>query len=459
MVFETSTLSTSEIKSTIQSITNHHNDLKVQVNGECLKNSLNIPVGLAQPTTPPSSPMPSPFINSASTTPLVSPLASMSVSDSHSPLSPLNNSSNMATAIVGIEPISAPHCKSQKDIMKLYESKVPEKAFLTNVYNNCKIRQRHFFYDIADLSITEAKTGERNQMFAKAITATIVEAAERVIKNTGIDRSQISHVVGVTSTGMLAPSIDATLIRELDLPDLAGRTMINFMGCGAAVIGLRTAYVHARARPNTYVLMVCVEASSINMDIDWSNRSHLVSSCIFSDGAVAALVSTQPRDQLQGRIEIVDEMSKLMKDSMSALHMHVGDRGIDLTLRPELASCITRNIKPAVTTFLANHKLTLQDIHFWAVHPGGRRILESVQEGLELPIEELADSYDIMKWYGNMVSCSALFVLKRIMNRIKSMEEESSNNGHSSTAIMDNGMIMAFSPGASIEAMLLKLIH
>ncbi|EGG15969.1 putative polyketide synthase [Cavenderia fasciculata] len=382
-------------------------------------------------------------------------------SPSHQPSSSSSSNNNstiimeseMATVVIGIEPIGAPYLKQQKDIMKLFEPSVPEKEFLRNVYSNCKIRQRHYWFDMKDLSMIDAKTSERNLMFTKLVKDTVLQAAERVITNAGIDRSLITHVVGVTSTGMLAPSIDAILVRELGLSDTTGRTMINFMGCGAAIIGLRTSWVHARARPGKYVLLVCVEASSINMEVDLASRGDLVSNCIFSDGAVATLISTQPRSQLGGKgyVEMVDDISYLMEDSLDALHMHFGDKGINLTLRPQLSMCIARNIKPTITDFLAKSNLTVQDIHFWAVHPGGRRILEAVHEGLDLAQEELADSYDVMKWYGNMVSCSALYVLKRVMNRILLMKQEGSSG-------MDHGMVMAFSPGASIEAILLKLI-
>eukprot|EP01133_Synstelium_polycarpum_P003663 gene3663-4215_t len=351
----------------------------------------------------------------------------------------------LVNVIYGIEPVSAPHYTPQSVVYNLYNEKTTEKAFLAGVYKNCKIKNRYFFNDLT-------KPLERQTSYLEAVKSTIIEAGERVIRSTGIDRANISHVVGVTSTGLIAPSIDALLIRSLDLPDTCARTMVNFMGCGAAVIGLRTATNAAHARPGTYVLMVACEMSSAgSTDRDYNSKSEIVSGAIFADGCAAAIVSCQPRRDVRGHLEIIDDISYLMKDSGDALFMTMGTKGFDLTLRPQLPVAIATNIKPTMTKFLEKHGLTISDIQYWAVHPGGRKILEAVHEGLELSSEDLSESYEVMKWYGNMVSCSALFVLRRVLDKIKRIQSE---GGHT----LESGVVMAFSPGASIEAMLLRTI-
>eukprot|EP01133_Synstelium_polycarpum_P006791 gene6791-7894_t len=389
---------------------------------------------------------PTPVVPAPVEKPVIAPVAAIPTATSES-------DNDLVTVVYGVEPVSAPFYAPQTRVHDMYKPHVDEESnFLSKVYENCKIRERYFFHDMQDISMNARSSAEKNTMFMELVKKTVVEAGERVITRSGIDRSLISHVVGVTSTGVIAPSIDGTLIRELGLPNKAGRTMVNFMGCGAAVIALRAAYGQARIRPGTYVLLVAVESSSTNMDIKTHLRSDLVSSAIFSDGCVAALISTQPRHAVRGHLQIVDDLSFLMNDSEDALFMHMGNQGIDLTLKPKLSSAIAENINPAISEFLGNHKLTIADMEFWAVHPGGRKILEAVHEGLELHPEDLSESYEVMKWYGNMVSCSALFVLKRILEKIKHLKSEGSRG-------LQTGMIMAFSPGASIEAMLLKIVQ
>ncbi|GAM27561.1 hypothetical protein SAMD00019534_107370 [Acytostelium subglobosum LB1] len=369
------------------------------------------------------------------------------------PVQRRDNDDDYATAIYAIEPLSAPFATTQKHVFDSYKDHTNELTFMTNVYKNCKIKERYMFVDTKDHMALNAKTtSEKNTMFASIVHKTIVEAGERIIQRNGIDRSKISHVVGVTSTGILAPSIDAVLCRDLNLEPTAGRTMINFMGCGAAVIALRTAAVHAKNRPDTYVLVMAVESSTTNMDIDPNDKGDIVSGCIFSDGCAAALVTCQSKSKLAGKLQVVDDISYLMKDSQDALFMHMGDRGIDLSLRPHLSVAIEKYIKSTMDSFLGAHELDISDMEFWAVHPGGRKILEAVHNGLNLGAEELAESYEVMKWYGNMVSCSALYVLKRVIEKIKNLKAE---NGKG----LQQGIVMAFSPGASIEAMLLRMIN
>ncbi|EFA86495.1 putative polyketide synthase [Heterostelium album PN500] len=364
----------------------------------------------------------------------------------------LTTADDYATAIYAIEPLAAPFCTDQQTVYNHYKDHTTESTFMRNVYKNCKIKERYMFVDSHDhMALNAMPSSKKNTMFADIVHDTVVKAGERILKNNNVDRSQISHVIGVTSTGIFAPSIDAMLCRALGLDEKVGRTMINFMGCGAAVIALRTAVAYANKRPGTYVLMMCVESSCTNMDLDPNDRGDIVSGCIFSDGCAASLITCQPRANLVGKLECIDDLSYLMPDSKHALEMFMGDRGIDLALRPELSACIEKHIRSTIESFLASHGMEVPDMDFWAIHPGGRRILEAVHQGLNLGPEEMAESYDVMKWYGNMVSCSAMYVLKRIIERIMNLKNE---NGKG----LNYGMVMAFSPGASIEAMLLKMI-
>ncbi|KAF2076631.1 hypothetical protein CYY_002060 [Polysphondylium violaceum] len=366
-----------------------------------------------------------------------------------------NSSDPLKTVFYEIAPIAPPFCRTQNDILQenIKYTGIPE--FYSTVFKNCKIKNRYFWKDPKDMDlITLARLSieEKHQMFRNLVGDSVVKAGRTVIEKSGIDPSLISHIVGVTSTGIIAPSIDVMLIEQLGLPSKCGRTMINFMGCGAAVIAARTAMVYAKARPGTYVLVVAVEASSLNMKIDPDNRGDIVSHCIFSDGCAASLITTQPSSKVVGKMAIVDDISFLMRDSTHVLNMFIGNNGIDLTLKPELSAAILKHINGVLTEFLGSNNMSVKDIEFWAVHPGGRKILEAVHNGLDLSPEDLSESYEVMRRYGNMVGCSAFFVLKRILEKHKILQEEG-DNGYKS------GIFMAFSPGASIEALLLKQVE
>ncbi|KAM9994866.1 hypothetical protein ACTFIY_001032 [Dictyostelium cf. discoideum] len=365
-----------------------------------------------------------------------------------------NNDSSMATVIYEISPIAAPYHRYQADVLKEITQLTPHKEFIDNIYKKSKIRSRYCFNDFSEKSmadINKLDAGERVAMFREQTYQTVINAGKTVIERAGIDPMLISHVVGVTSTGIMAPSFDVVLIDKLGLSINTSRTMINFMGCGAAVNSMRAATAYAKLKPGTFVLVVAVEASATCMKFNFDSRSDLLSQAIFTDGCVASLVTCQPKSSLVGKLEIIDDLSYLMPDSRDALNLFIGPTGIDLDLRPELPIAINRHINNAITSWLKKNSLQKSDIEFFATHPGGAKIISAVHEGLGLSPEDLSDSYEVMKRYGNMIGVSTYYVLRRILDKNQTLLQEGSLG-------YNYGMAMAFSPGSSIEAILFKLI-
>ncbi|KAM9957314.1 hypothetical protein ACTFIW_009055 [Dictyostelium discoideum] len=365
-----------------------------------------------------------------------------------------NNDSPMATVIYEISPIAAPYHRYQTDVLKEITQLTPHKEFIDNIYKKSKIRSRYCFNDFSEKSmadINKLDAGERVAIFREQTYQTVINAGKTVIERAGIDPMLISHVVGVTSTGIMAPSFDVVLIDKLGLSINTSRTMINFMGCGAAVNSMRAATAYAKLKPGTFVLVVAVEASATCMKFNFDSRSDLLSQAIFTDGCVATLVTCQPKSSLVGKLEIIDDLSYLMPDSRDALNLFLGPTGIDLDLRPELPIAINRHINNAITSWLKKNSLQKSDIEFFATHPGGAKIISAVHEGLGLSPEDLSDSYEVMKRYGNMIGVSTYYVLRRILDKNQTLLQEGSLG-------YNYGMAMAFSPGASIEAILFKLI-
>ncbi|KAN0019022.1 hypothetical protein ACTFIU_002224 [Dictyostelium citrinum] len=365
-----------------------------------------------------------------------------------------STSSSMATVIYEISPIAAPHHRYQTDVLKEITELTPHKEFIDNIYKKSKIRSRYCFNDFSEKSmadINKLDAGERVAIFREQTYQTVINAGKTVIERAGIDPMSISHVVGVTSTGIMAPSFDVVLIDKLGLSINTSRTMINFMGCGAAINSMRAATAYAKLKPGTFVLVVAVEASATCMKFNFDSRSDLLSQAIFTDGCVASLITCQPRSSLVGKLEIVDDLSYLMPESRDALNLFIGATGIDLDLRPELPVAINRHINGAISSWLKKNSLHKNDIEFFATHPGGAKIIAAVHEGLGLSPEDLSDSYEVMKRYGNMIGVSTYYVLRRILDKNETLLQEGSLG-------YNYGMAMAFSPGASIEAILFKLI-
>ena len=253
-----------------------------------------------------------------------------------------------------------------------------------------------------------------------------MRAVRRALADAGIDGSQITHLVTVTCTGFWAPGLDVTLIRQLSLPADCERVQVGFMGCHGAINGMRTAAAIAESNPRAVVLLVCVELCSLHYQYGFQT-DRLVSGSLFADGAAAAVItggnlplSSAPdaspaTDALPTRAtgRIVATGSWLIGDTEDWMTWTIGDHGFEMTLSNRVPSIIRAQLRPFLERWLAGSGRTMDQIGGWCVHPGGPRILQSVQEACGLSDEKLVASRTVLREHGNMSSATMLFILER----------------------------------------------
>jgi len=240
------------------------------------------------------------------------------------------------------------------------------------------------------------------------------------------------HLVTCSCTGFASPGIDLELINSLGLrPDIS-RTHVGFMGCHAAFNALRVASaLSASTRSNT-VLVVATELCSLHLQYG-DRRDHIVANAIFADG-VGALVGSQgellsahqktasdPQEGRQSRWRLSHQASVILPDSSDAMGWTIGDHGFEMQLSASVPTIIAADLDKFVKCELAKINLSLASIGSWAVHPGGPRILTSVQESLGLSEEAMATSHAVLAEYGNMSSATVLFILERLMRNGKDL--------------------------------------
>jgi predicted naringenin-chalcone synthase len=207
----------------------------------------------------------------------------------------------------------------------------------------------------------------------------------------------------------VAPGIDLALIRGLGLRPTVERTHIGFMGCHAALNGLRVANAYATADPAARVLVCAVELCSLHYYYG-SDADKLIANAIFADGAAAAAGCGASR----GHWSVAATGSCLIPDTADAMGWTVGDHGFEMSLARRVPALIARNLRPWLEAWLATQGLTVETVGSWAVHPGGPKILAAVEEGLNLPPAALAVSREVYANYGNMSSPTVLFILDRL---------------------------------------------
>jgi alpha-pyrone synthase len=290
-------------------------------------------------------------------------------------------------------------------------------------------------------------TFSRNQKYETYAPKIARQAAQQAIAEANLNAQDITHLIIVSCTGFSAPGIDIHLIKHLGLAPTVSRTMIGFMGCHAAFNGLRTAHAICQSDHQAKVLLVCVELCSLHFQVADTLENTIINA-IFSDGAAAAILTSSPFSQSEGKLAYTDGYSLLIDNTEELMNWTIGDTGFLMGLSPKVPDVVVSHLPDYLKTFLNQHHLTTNDLDFWAIHPGGRKIIEKIQSVCKLSDRMVADSYEILRRYGNMSSPTILFILKQILEKHQAGLNSS----------LQHGLALAFGPGLSIEGCLFQKI-
>ncbi|PZO37657.1 MAG: type III polyketide synthase [Pseudanabaena frigida] len=294
-------------------------------------------------------------------------------------------------------------------------------------------------------------TFSRNQKYATYAPKIALQAAEQAIAEAELEAKDITHIIIVSCTGFSAPGIDIHLIKHLGLSYAISRTMIGFMGCHAAFNGLNAAHAICQSDRQAKVLLVCVELCSLHFQVADTLENTIINA-IFSDGAAAAILTSRPFAEAEGKLAYTDGYSLLIENTEEHMNWTIGDTGFLMGLSPKVPDVVVGHLPNYLKNILDQHHLTQNDLDFWAIHPGGRRIIEKLQSVLELSDRMVADSFEILRRYGNMSSPTILFILKRILDKHQARLLNSQD------ANFQNGIALAFGPGLSIEGCLFQTV-
>jgi predicted naringenin-chalcone synthase len=300
------------------------------------------------------------------------------------------------------------------------------------------------FHEDENGRIIEPSTHARNRYYAECSRNMVVEAGRRALENAdGFEAKDITHVVTVSCTGFYNPGPDFDLIRGLGLAESTERYNLGFMGCYAAFPAMRMADQFCQPRPDAVVLVVCLELCSLHLQFR-EEADSLLANSLFADGAAAVLVSARTPAADRTALSMQSFSSALATEGAGDMAWEIGDRGFDIRLSTYVPKIIEANINAVMENVLQSSSMSLDDIGTWAVHPGGRSILDKLEHALQLYAEKLDDSRQVLREFGNMSSVTVLFVLNRILNRTD-LEKP-----HPVCA-------MAFGPGLTIETALLEV--
>jgi prepilin-type processing-associated H-X9-DG protein len=270
-----------------------------------------------------------------------------------------------------------------------------------------------------------------------------ISAIENCITNK-IEKKKITHLITVSCTGMSAPGIDIEIVQQLELDSNIDRTSINFMGCYAAVHALKQANAIVKSNPKAIVLIVSVELCTLHFQKVNNHENH-TANLLFADGAAAALIVSEAEAKRQAwhGFKIESFYSALIYQGKADMAWHLTSNGFLMSLSSYIPALIEQDFKSFFEASMQKANLSLQQIKYWAIHPGGRRILEVVSDSLGLQSNDLLHSYEVLNNYGNMSSPTILFVLKSMMEAPNFDQPQ----GHAFGA--------AFGPGLTLESVIL----
>ncbi|UQN09548.1 type III polyketide synthase [Deinococcus sp. QL22] len=367
----------------------------------------------------------------------------------------------MSVFLHALETAVPPYAYPQSEIRDVLKAQ-PEldrlgQRIIGTIFNASGIDQRHsaigefkrgpgesagVFFDPETRRMLKPGTGARNEFYIVEASKLFVQAARQVmVASPGIAAHEVTHVITVSCTGFFAPGPDYAVVRALGLRPDVQRFHVGFMGCYAAFPALKMAKAFCEADPDAVVLVVSAELCTLHMRSS-NDADTLIASSVFADGAAAALVSARLPSPGTPVLRMDHFETTLTPAGVGEADMAwtIGDLGYEMVLSTYVPSIIETHISGALEPLMAREPALAAGpqnaVQRWAIHPGGRSILDKVQTSLGLSDEQLEPSRNVLRQYGNMSSATVMFILRDLLHGAQDDERVCA---------------MAFGPGLTVE--------
>lgn len=352
------------------------------------------------------------------------------------------------STIVSIGTAVPAYCHPQADILHfmqlVYGLNEVEKRKLRFLYSQSGIDQRYSVLSDYGRPLNEWKfyaptenlepfpsLEQRMAVFNKQAPLLSIDAIRNCLNGVAHD-GDITHLITVSCTGMSAPGLDLQVLELMDADKSIVRTSVNFMGCYAAIHALKMAHAFCQSDPQAKVLIVCTELCTLHFQREHT-IDNITSSLLFGDGAAAVLV-TGDSAKTKG-VQLQNFYAEVVPKGKRDMAWELSSTGFLMQLSGYVPDLIGEDLEPIVNRSLQKAGWTKNDISDWCIHPGGKRILEAVQQSIGIEKEQLNASYEVLQQHGNMSSATILFVLKQLLQ----------------TKGSRNILGAAFGPGLTIE--------
>jgi alkylresorcinol/alkylpyrone synthase len=348
------------------------------------------------------------------------------------------------TRIAAIATALPDHAYPQRTITELLAPMVTsdpvKQAVMRRVHSSTRVDTRHLVLPLEQYR--DALTfGQTNDRFVGEATRLAAACMSEALARAGVAPDEVDFVLFTSVTGISAPSVDALVVPLLGMREDVKRMPLFGLGCVAGAAGIARLHDYLVGHPDDTAVLVAVELCSLTVQRDDVSVPNLVASGLFGDGAAA--VVARGGTGRGGPAEVLASRSRLYPDSERTMGFDVTGGGLRIVLDAEVPAIVGRYIRGDVDGFLADHGLTRADIGWWVCHPGGPKVIEALQEALEVPRDAVQLTWDSLARIGNLSSASVLHVLE------DTLRERPPVPG-------SYGMVLAMGPGFCSELVLVR---
>nr|APD71745.1 type III polyketide synthase 2 [Streptomyces sp.] len=316
-----------------------------------------------------------------------------------------------------------------------------DRGVLDRLHDGAKVKTRHTTLPL-DAYADLRDFGAVNDAFIEGAVSLGAEAVGAALDAAGLSPRDVDLLMFTSVTGIAAPSVDARLVGPLGLRPDVKRVPVFGLGCVAGAAGIARLHDYLLGRPDDVAVLLSVELCSLTFQRSDASPANLVAGALFGDGAAAVVACGARRTAATGPV-VVETRSHLYPDTEHVLGWDITASGFRVVLDPSVSDVVRKNLAADVDAFLADHGLRREDIAAWVCHPGGPKVLEAVEDALELPVGALDLTWSSLAAVGNLSSASVLHVLRDTLAQ---------RRPPAGTA----GLLLAMGPGFCSELVLLR---
>ncbi|WP_350288508.1 type III polyketide synthase [uncultured Croceitalea sp.] len=345
--------------------------------------------------------------------------------------------------VVGVSKELPAYCRTTADIIPFVnlwlsgqEDRFRRKVI--KIFEGAGVAKRYGIMNIDEV-FNATSFEEKNAIYVREVKKLGVNSLAKALAKNNWDASSLDYIITVSCTGIMIPSLDAYLINELGLRQDIVRLPVTEMGCAAGVSGLIYASHFLKRNPGKRAAVVAVESPTATFQLNDYSMANMVSAAIFGDGAACVLLSSDEADKGP---KILGEEMYHFKDATHMMGFDLTNTGLKMILDPAVPEVIAEHFPKIVHPFLEKHNSAIEKVDHLIFHPGGRKIVQTVEDLFGKLGKQIDDTRDVLKNYGNMSSCTVLYVLEQFLEKEIAQGEQ--------------GLILSFGPGFSAQRVLIE---